>query len=89
MKATTKQTAVEWLVNEMMEYDWWYLPESMKEDIIDQAKAIERKQIIEARNNGFMASGEGWNGEYGIEAINLLTQEIKSEQYYDETFKSE
>ena len=47
-----KQTAVEWLVNEMREYDWWYLPESMKEDIIDQAKAIERKQIIEARNNG-------------------------------------
>ena len=84
-----KQTAVEWLVNEMREYDWWYLPESMKEDIIDQAKAIERKQIIEARNNGFMASGEGWNGEYGIEDINLLTQEIKSEQYYDETFKSE
>ena len=84
-----KQTAVEWLVNEMREYDWWYLPESMKEDIIDQAKAIERKQIIEARNNGFMASGEGWNGEYGIENINLLTQEIKSEQYYDETFKSE
>ena len=83
-----KQTAVEWLVNEMREYDWWYLPESMKEDIIDQAKAIERKQIIEARNNGFMASGEGWNGEYGIEDINLLTQEIKSEQYYDETFKS-
>ena len=84
-----KQTAVEWLVNEMREYDWWYLPESMKEDIIDQAKAIERKQIIEARNNGFMVSGEGWNGEYGIEDINLLTQEIKSEQYYDETFKSE
>jgi hypothetical protein len=84
-----KQTAVEWLVNEMREYDWWYLPESMKEDIIDQAKAIERDQIIEARNNGFMASGEGWNGEYGIEDINLLTQEIKSEQYYDETFKSE
>jgi hypothetical protein len=82
-----KQTAVEWLVNEMREYDWWYLPESMKEDIIDQAKAIERDQIIEARNNGFMASGEGWNGEYGIEDINLLTQEIKSEQYYDETFK--
>lgn len=84
-----KQTAVEWLVNEMREYDWWYLPESMKEDIIDQAKAMEKEQIIEARNNGFMESGEGWNGEYGIEDINLLTQEIKSEQYYDETFKSE
>lgn len=84
-----KQTAVEWLVNEMRAYDWWYLPESLKEDIIQQAKAIEKEQIIEARNNGFMASGEGWNGEYGIEDINLLTKEIKSEQYYYETFKSE
>lgn len=84
-----KQTAVEWLVNEMRAYDWWYLPESLKEDIIQQAKAIEKEQIIEARNNGFMASGEGWNGEYGIEDINLLTKKIKSEQYYNETFKSE
>ena len=84
-----KQTAVEWLVNEMRAYDWWYLPESLKEDIIQQAKEMEKEQIIEARNNGFMASGEGWNGEYGIEDINLLTKEIKSEQYYDETFKSE
>ena len=83
------KTAVEWLVNEMRAYDWWYLPESLKEDIIQQAKAIEKEQIIEARNNGFIASGEGWNGEYGIEDMNLLTKEIKSEQYYHETFKSE
>ena len=83
-----KQTAVEWLVNEMRAYDWWYLPESLKEDIIQQAKEMEKEQIIEARNNGFMASGEGWNGEYGIEDINLLTKEIKSEQYYKETYES-
>jgi hypothetical protein len=47
-----KQTAVEWLVNEMREYDWWYLPESMKEDIIEQAKEMEKEQIIEAYKFG-------------------------------------
>jgi hypothetical protein len=40
-----EQTAVEWLENEMREYDWWYLPESMKDDIIDQAKEMEKEQI--------------------------------------------
>lgn len=81
-------SAVEWLENEFKEMCKNF--GGLHSDFIvkfDQAKAIERKQIIEARNNGFMASGEGWNGEYGLEDINLLTQEIKSEQYYDETFK--
>ena len=43
-----KQTAVEWLINEFKANDWWYLPQSMKEDIIEQAKAMEKEQIIEA-----------------------------------------
>ena len=80
-----KQTAVEWLIEE-----YFGGMENCTPDFryhIEQAKEMEKEQIIEARNNGFMASGEGWNGEYGIEDINLLTQEIKSEQYYDETFK--
>jgi hypothetical protein len=41
-----KQTAVEWLINEFKANDWWYLPQSMKEDIIEQAKAMEKEQII-------------------------------------------
>ena len=75
-----KQTAVEWLVET---FKLTNVDLSHHKLIIEQAKAMEREQIIEARNNGFMASGEGWNGEYGIEDI----QEIKSEQYYHETFK--
>ena len=39
-----KQTAVEWLVNEINAKDWWYLPQSMKEDIIQQAKEMEKEQ---------------------------------------------
>jgi hypothetical protein len=41
-------SAVEWLLNEMSAPDWWYLPESMKQDIIDQAKEMEKQQIKDA-----------------------------------------
>lgn len=92
-----KQTAVEWYAEQAMQLEIQRarsiisISQMLNElsNILEQAKAMEREQIIEARNNGFMASGEGWNGEYGIEDINLLTKEIKSEQYYYETFKSE
>lgn len=53
-------------------------------EAIQQAKEMEKEQIIKARNNGFLASGEGWNGEYGIKDL----EEIKSEQYYNETYES-
>lgn len=38
-----KQSAVEWLVDEMKADDWWYLSASMKDDIIKQAKEMENK----------------------------------------------
>jgi hypothetical protein len=41
-------SAVEWLLNEIIAKDWWYLPESMKQDIIDQAKEMEKQQIKDA-----------------------------------------
>jgi len=40
------QTAVEWLVNEINAEDWWYLPKSMKLEIIQQAIEMEKQQII-------------------------------------------
>jgi hypothetical protein len=43
-----KQTAVEWLINEFRPAnDWWYLPQSMKEDIIEQAKAMEKENQLD------------------------------------------
>jgi len=56
--------------------------------LLEQHLEMEKEQIIYARNDGFMASGEGWNGEYGIEDFSSLTKEIKSEQYYNETFNT-
>lgn len=83
-----KQTAVEWLVKEISEILGPLNTKPMQDllivDAINQAKAMEKEQIIKARNNGFLASGEGWNGEYGIKDL----EEIKSEQYYKETYES-
>lgn len=67
-------SAVEWLLNEIIAKDWWYLPESMKQDIIDQAKEMEKQQIKDAWDNGVQ-----WdNNESSIR---------NSEQYYNKIFK--
>lgn len=79
-----KQTAVEWLV-EKLKSQGLLIGEIDNLVAVKEAKAMEKEQIIKARNNGFLASGEGWNGEYGIKDL----EEIKSEQYYKETFKSQ
>ena len=47
-----EQTAVEWLLNEIKAKDWWYVPQSMKDESIDQALEMEKEQIIEAYSNG-------------------------------------
>jgi hypothetical protein len=53
MKATTKQTAVEWLF-EQIKSDQYQKALSLSEwmKVIEQAKAIEKEQIIEAYCNG-------------------------------------
>ena len=72
-----KQTAVEWLIEQIKEYDFsprdnTYLieiPSWILKERIEQAKELEKQQIIDA-----------WNDVYG---------HIKdAEQYYNETFKS-
>jgi hypothetical protein len=50
---------------------------------------MHKQEIIDAHNKGFEKSGEGWNGEYGLEDMNNISEEIKSEQYYQETFKKD
>ncbi len=81
-----KKTAVEWLVEELIKEGKLFYNDYK---CFEQAKEMEKKQIIDARNNGFEASGEGWNGEYGVKDFNFLTEEIESEQYYNETFKEQ
>ena len=73
-----KQTAVEWLINEIIAKDWWYLPESMKQDIIEQSKTMEKEQIKDA-----------WNTRAKIDGVLTFTDNRTAEEYYNETFKSE
>jgi hypothetical protein len=63
-----KQTAVEWLMDKLPtidKYDPYY------EDIIQQAKAMEKKQIKDAANWGTLYSDSNKSAE----------------QYYNETYK--
>lgn len=68
-----KQTAVEWLVeqlkeNNMLTFDEWI-------EIVEQAKEMEKEQIIKAAS---------WTPEDGLSILSEL-----ADQYYNETFKSD
>lgn len=92
-------TAVNWLVEQLKEYDWADIKDSQNWVIkidalvltakVEQAKAMEKKIIIDSYCEGFKISGEGWNGEYGIEDFNNLSEEIKAEEYFKNTYESD
>jgi hypothetical protein len=69
-----KQTAVEWL-EEQLDNLIEYYPSQFEQvnKAFNQAKAMEKEQIIKAFNEGTFATDE----------------KITAEQYYNETFKSE
>ena len=72
-----KQTAVEYIKEKLLGDEYWY--ENMTfEQIFDQAKAMEKEQIIEAFDKGLITE----NVYYGYD-------NKKADEYYNETFKSE
>ena len=84
----SKQSSIDFILNAFnllsdSDFKSWML------NNYDVIKAMHKKEIIDARNNGFMQSAEGWNGEYGLSDFSCLTKEIQSEQYYKETFGDE
>jgi len=78
-----KQTAVEWLIKELINYDKLLDGKRKNDDatvfkanptkIYDQAKAMEKEQIIDAWDNGCEDDGIIDNAE----------------QYYNETYKQD
>jgi hypothetical protein len=69
-----KQTAVEWLIQELKEnnlltFDEW-------KDIFQQAKEMEKEQIIDSFGVGCQ-----------VESTRLIGYHKMAEQYYNETFK--
>lgn len=75
----SKQTAVEWLVEQMIERKYFAkdvpLSYTTLEHLVNQAKAMEKEQIIQAAS---------WTPEDGLSVLSELAQ-----QYYNQTFKSE
>jgi hypothetical protein len=65
-----QQTAVEWLVEKMLNQDW-YTYKSL--EYIEQAKAMEKEQIMDAY----------WNGTIDIDKKDAL---IEAENFYKETY---
>jgi len=80
----TKQTAVEWLEIELK--NWLEDAICLPDYIFEQAKQMEKEQIIDARANGFIISAEGWNGEVPCMKWSEVIRETKCEEYYNETY---
>ena len=74
-----KQTAVEWLAEQITTVKWKMSDVTDRNSIIEQAKAMEREQIIDAYLKDI--------GKVTIDKA--LVHWDKAEEYYNETFKSE
>ena len=75
-----KQSSVEWFAEMVSKMGY------VSVEILEQAKAMQKQQSITDYCEGFKASGEGWNGEYGLTDMLNVAEEINAEQYYNETF---
>jgi hypothetical protein len=73
MKEVTmsKQTAVEWLFEQCPRINT-----VASLDVIDQAKAMEKEQIVEAYDNGYDLRDD----------MGSLSSNPRGEQYYNETY---
>jgi hypothetical protein len=78
------QTSIEWLEKELKK-----IPFINPKEAFEQAKEMHKQEIIDAHNSGFEKSAEGWNGDYGLMDMNNISEEIGSEQYYQERFKKD
>ncbi len=73
-----KQTAVEWLAEQITTVKWKMSDITDRNSIIEKAKEMEKEQIMSAFDFGVYDGG-------GI----IKKYKMSGEQYYNETFKSE
>ena len=74
------KTAVEWLVEQLNLHEY--------EDVIKQAKEMEKEQIVEAVVNTVKIGTEKEGVLFFTSEDEILIRN-EAEQYYNETFKSE
>ncbi len=72
-----KQTAVEWLIYQVNTAKWKFADKTDREAIIQQAKEMEKQQIMTAFTQGDI---------FGADFFDRVN--ITAEKYYNETFKS-
>ena len=60
-----EQTAVEWLFNQMSNVAAGYITELSEQEILNKAKEIEQKQIVQAFNHGRNVGSVGSPGVDG------------------------
>ena len=79
-KEKAMKTAVEWLISEIQRHNdsGYEFHPKYNEKIIEQAKEMEKQQIMDARQDGFNRCFR--KGD---------RKEVTNDQYYNETFKSE
>jgi Mg/Co/Ni transporter MgtE len=75
MTNNKQQTAVEWLSEKVLHREWELLTQEKKRKILEQAKEMEKQQII----NAF------WNGD-NTDCTSEQNIEEFAEQYYNETY---
>jgi|LakMenE01Jun11ns_1017448.scaffolds.fasta_scaffold9946826_3 hypothetical protein len=80
-----KQTAVEWLAEQITTFKWKMSDVTDRNSIIEQAKAMEKEQKIEFAFDFYY----DFSNQLGV-PFNLISENrTNAEKYYNETFKSE
>ena len=80
----SKQTAVEFLEKELIKRGCLRKGFIIPDKVFEQAKEMERSQIIDADLNGSFRTSKGFGGKLSSLRIKEL-----AEQYYNETYKKE
>jgi hypothetical protein len=86
------QSSIKMIIEEVKRLSNVYenrVPSVLLFETLFKAEEIHKQEIIDAHNSGFDKSAEGWNGEYGLMDMNNISEEIGSEQYYQDIFKKD
>ena len=83
VKITTMKTALQDLIDDLRTKDGIIILDKV---FMQKYLEKEKEQIIDSYVKGFDISAEGWNGEYGIKDFNNIKEEIKAEEYYNQTY---
>lgn len=84
MNTEKTQTAVEWLFEQVCNLDWKNLQGEKKKEILDQAKAMEKQQIIDAWDDGF---SNGFDNGFEVGKYDDKPSYSDAEDYYNQTYQ--